>query len=43
MTLHVLFWRIIGCWILAAVVAIPEVLPAYARGAMLAPAAENGT
>lgn len=37
MTLHVLFWRIIGCWILAAVVAILEVLPAYARGARLAP------
>lgn len=33
MTLHVLFWRIMGCWILAAVVAAAEVLPAYGHGA----------
>ena len=33
MTLQVLFWRIVGCWLLAAVVAAAEVLPAYGRGA----------
>jgi hypothetical protein len=33
MTLQVLFWRIVGCWIVAAVVAAAEVLPAYGRGA----------
>ena len=33
MTLQVLFCRILGCWILAAVVAAAEVLPAYGRGA----------
>jgi len=33
MTLQVLLWRIFGCWILAAVVAAAEVLPAYGRGA----------
>ena len=33
MTPQVLFWRILGCWILAAVVAAAEVLPAYGRGA----------
>jgi hypothetical protein len=37
MILQVLFWRILGCWVLAAVVAVLEVLPAYARGAMPAP------
>lgn len=37
MILQVLFWRILGCWVLAAVVAVLEVLPAYARGAALAP------
>jgi hypothetical protein len=33
MILQVLFGRILGCWILAAVVAAAEVLPAYGRGA----------
>lgn len=32
MILHVLFGRILACWILAAVVAAAEVLPAYGRG-----------
>ena len=33
MIMHVLFGRILGCWILAAVVAAAEVVPAYGRGA----------
>ena len=33
MTLQVLLWRVVGCWILAAIVAAAEVLPAYGRGA----------
>jgi hypothetical protein len=37
MTLQVLCWRILSCWILAAVVAAAEVLPAYGRGAAPVP------